>query len=222
MASEQTAAVLEPARLRRGLMLTVVAPSGAGKTSLTRRLVADEPDLSLSISCTTRDPRPGEREGREYFFIQRPEFDRMVADDAFLEWADVHDHRYGTPREPVMAALDGGRDVLFDIDFQGASQIAEQAPTDTVRVFILPPSMPDLRRRLLARAQDSDTVIQRRLERAGGEIAHWSDYDYVIVNDDFDHAYADLMHIYRAERQRRQRQPWLAGFVHGLLNQPIG
>ena len=205
-------------RLRRGLMLTVVAPSGAGKTSLSRRLVADHPDLSLSISCTTRDPRPGEQEGREYFFIARAEFDRMVADDAFLEWADVHDHRYGTPKAPVMAALAQGRDVLFDIDFQGAGQIADTAPADTVRVFILPPSMPDLKRRLFARAQDSDAVIQRRLERAPGEIAHWSDYDYVILNDDFDRAYADLMHIYRAERLRRQRQPWLQGFVDALLN----
>ena len=204
-------------RLRRGLMLTVVAPSGAGKTSLSRRLVADHPDLSLSISCTTRDPRPGEQEGREYFFITRAEFDRMVADDAFLEWADVHDHRYGTPKAPVMAALDQGRDVLFDIDFQGAGQVADTAPADTVRVFILPPSMPDLKRRLFARAQDSDAVIQRRLERAPGEIAHWSDYDYVILNDDFDRAYADLMHIYRAERLRRQRQPWLHGFVDDLL-----
>lgn len=208
-------------RLRRGLMIAVVAPSGAGKTSLSRRLVADHPELSLSISCTTRDPRPGEAEGREYYFVPRSQFDRMVADDAFLEWAEVHDHRYGTPRAPVMAALEEGRDVLFDIDFQGAASIARQAPADTVRVFILPPSMPDLKRRLYARAQDSDHVIQRRLQRAGGEIAHWGEYDYVIVNDDFDRAYADLMHIYRAERLRRARQPWLSGFVEELLSQPV-
>ena len=210
-----------PDRLRRGLMLAVVAPSGAGKTSLARRLVADHPELSLSVSCTTRDPRPGEQEGREYFFIERPQFDRMVGEDAFLEWADVHDHRYGTPKAPVMAALEAGRDVLFDIDFQGAALVAAQAPGDTVRVFILPPSMADLKRRLYARAQDSDVVIQRRLARAGGEIAHWGDYDYVIVNDDFDHAYADLAHIYRAERLRRDRQPWLGGFVEKLLGQTV-
>ena len=206
-------------RTRRGLMLAVVAPSGAGKTSLSRRLVADHPELALSISCTTRAPRPGEKEGREYFFIDRPRFDAMVADDAFLEWADVHDSRYGTPKAAVMAVLDGGRDVLFDIDWQGAGAIAERAPGDLVRVFILPPSMPDLERRLRARAQDEDDVIRRRLQRAPGEIAHWGEYDYVLVNDDFDHAYADLTHIYRAERLRRGRQPWLSPFVGGLLSQ---
>ncbi len=206
-------------RLRRGLMLAVVAPSGAGKTSLSRRLVADHPELSLSISCTTRAARLGELEGREYFFVDRPAFDAMVADDAFLEWAEVHDHRYGTPKTPVMAALDKVGDVLFDIDWQGAGQIAQRAPADLVRVFVLPPSMPDLKRRLFARAQDEEHVIRRRLERAPGEIAHWGEYDYVIVNDDFDKAYADLMHIYRAERLRRARQPWLQPFVEGLRAQ---
>ena len=204
-------------RVRRGLMLAVVSPSGAGKTSLSRRLVADHPDLSLSISCTTRDPRPGEKEGRDYFFIDRAEFDRRIDADAFLEWAEVHDHRYGSPKAPILAALDEGRDVLFDIDWQGAASIAGNAPDDVVRVFILPPSMPDLERRLYARAQDSDETIQRRLMRAPTEIAHWGEYDYVIVNDDFDQAYADLIHIYRAEGLRRARQPWLPEFVEGLL-----
>ena len=176
----------EDGRLRRGLMLAVVSPSGAGKTSLSRRLVADHPELSLSISCTTRDARPGEKEGREYYFVDRPAFDRMIEEDAFLEWADVHDHRYGSPKAPILKSLDEGRDVLFDIDWQGAAAIARQAPDDVVRVFILPPSMPDLSRRLYARAQDSDETIQRRLTRAPGEIAHWAETDYVIVNDEFD------------------------------------
>ena len=132
----------------------------------------------------------------------------------------MHDHRYGSPRAPVMAALEAGRDVLFDIDWQGANAIAARAPGDVVRVFILPPTMADLRRRLTARAQDSDEVIRRRLDRAAGEIAHWGEADYVIVNDDFDRAYADLAHIYRAERLRRGRQPWLTGFVGALVAEP--
>ena len=202
---------------RRGLMLVISSPSGAGKTSLSRRLVADHADLDLSVSCTTRDPRPGEQEGREYLFVDRARFDAMVADHAFLEWAEVHDNRYGTPRAPVLAALEAGRDVLFDIDWQGAEQVAAQAPGDVVRVFVLPPTMADLRRRLYARAQDGAEVIERRLKRAPGEIARWSAYDYVLVNDDFDQAYADLAHIYHAERLRRARNPWLGGFVEGLL-----
>ncbi len=202
---------------RRGLMLVVSSPSGAGKTSLSRRLVADHADLELSVSCTTRDPRPGEQEGREYHFVDRHAFDEEVAGEGFLEWAEVHDNRYGTPRAPVLAALEAGRDVLFDIDWQGAASVAAQAPGDVVRVFILPPTMIDLRRRLVARAQDGAEVIGRRLERAPGEIARWGDYDYVLVNDDFDQAYADLAHIYHAERLKRGRNPWLGGFVDGLM-----
>ena len=197
-------------------MLVLSSPSGAGKTSLSRRLVADHPDLELSVSCTTRAPRPGEQEGREYLFVDRPAFDARVAQDAFLEWAEVHDHRYGTPREAVISALEAGRDVLFDIDWQGAAQIAAGAPQDAVRVFVLPPTMADLRRRLLARAQDGAEVIERRLARAPGEIARWGDYDYVLVNDDFDRTYADLAHIYHGERLRRARNPWLTGFVEAL------
>ena len=206
-------------RLRRGLMLILSSPSGAGKTSLSRRLVADHADLELSVSCTTRGARPGERDGREYHFVDRAAFDLMIADDAFLEWADVHDHRYGSPRAPVLAALERGRDVLFDIDWQGARAVAERAAQDAVRVFVLPPTMVDLGRRLRARAQDAEDVIRRRLDRAAGEIAHWGEYDYVLVNDDFDRAYADLAHIYRAERLRRTRQPWLGGFVEGLARE---
>ena len=223
MSSDAAAAAADAgagARLRRGLMLIVSSPSGAGKTSLARRLVADHAELDLSVSHTTREPRPGERDGREYHFVDAAGFDALVAADAFLEWAPVHDHRYGSPAAPVLAALERGRDVLFDIDWQGARSVAARAPGDVVRVFVLPPSMPDLRRRLTARAQDADEVIARRLARAAGEIAHWGDADYVIVNDDFDRAYADLAHIYRAERLRRSRQPWLPGFVDGLVSQP--
>jgi guanylate kinase len=201
---------------RRGLLLLVSSPSGAGKTSLSRRLVADHGDLTLSISATTRGPRPGEEHGREYFFVDDAEFDRLVAADELLEWAQVHDHRYGTPRAPVMAALEAGKDVLFDIDWQGAAQVAGGAPNDSVRVFILPPSWSDLSRRLHARAQDSEEVIQRRLVRGREEIAHWGEYDYVIVNKNFDRAYADLGHIYRAERMKPGRNPWLPAFVKGL------
>jgi guanylate kinase len=201
---------------RRGLLLLISSPSGAGKTSLSRRLVADMPDLTLSISCTTRAPRPGEEEGREYFFVDRAKFDAMIEAGEFLEWADVHDHRYGTPKAPVMAALEAGHDVLFDIDWQGAGQIADKAPADSVRVFVLPPSWSDLSRRLHARAQDSEAVIARRLERGREEIEHWDAYDYVIVNKNFDRAYADLSHIYRAERLKPGRNTWLGGFVEGL------
>jgi len=212
---------LEHPRRRRGLLLIVSSPSGAGKTSLSRRLVADHAELTLSISATTRKPRPGEEHGREYLFVSDAEFEQMVARDDFLEWANVHGYRYGTPRAPVTAALDAGKDVLFDIDWQGAEQVAEKLPSDAVRVFILPPSMQELARRLHARAQDSQKVIEGRLERAYGEIAQWRAYDYVIVNLDYDHAYADLAHIYHAERLRRDRQTWAAPFVDTLLAEKV-
>jgi guanylate kinase len=208
-------------KLRRGLMLIISSPSGAGKTSLSRRLVADHADLELSISATTRGPRPGEHDGREYHFLDAAAFAAMVDQDAFLEWAEVHEHRYGSPKAPVMAALEVGRDVLFDIDWQGAMAIASASAADVVRVFILPPSMADLSRRLHARAQDAEAVIQRRLGRAYGEIAMWGEYDYVILNDDFDRAYADLAHIYHAERLRRTRNPWLKPFVQRLLDEKL-
>ena len=204
-------------RARRGLLLVVSSPSGAGKTSLSRRLVADNPSLDLSISVTTRAPRPGEAHGREYDFVDRAVFDSMVDENAFMEWAEVHEHRYGTPGVPVVLAVSAGQDVLFDIDWQGAAAIAATAPEEVVRVFILPPSMADLARRLHARAQDAEDVIERRLKRAYGEIEHWTEYDYVIVNEDFDAAYAELAHIYRAERLKRVRNPGLAPFVAGLL-----
>jgi guanylate kinase len=201
---------------RRGLLLLISSPAGAGKTSLSRRLVADHDSLRLSISATTRAPRPGEEEGREYFFKTREAFERMIAAGEFLEWATVNEQLYGTPKAPVMAALEAGRDVLFDIDWQGAQQIAEKAPADSVRVFILPPAWPDLERRLRARAQDSEEVMRARLKLGREEITHWAEYDYVIVNKSFDSAYADLGHIYRAERMKPGRNPWLPGFVKGL------
>jgi guanylate kinase len=210
-----------PHQGRRGLLLVISSPSGAGKTSLSRRLVADHADLDLSISATTRGPRPGEQDGREYHFVGRGQFDAMVAGQQFLEWAEVHEHRYGSPRAPIMHSLAQGQDVLFDIDWQGAMSIAASAPTDTVRVFILPPSMADLRRRLYARAQDDPAVIERRLGRAKGEIRMWGEYDYVIVNEDFDRAYAELAHIYHAERMRRARNPWLVPFVGQLMDEDL-
>ena len=205
----------------RGLLLVLSSPSGAGKTALSRRLVSDHQDLTLSISATTRGPRPGEKEAREYYFVDRPKFDAMVARGEFLEWAEVHDHRYGSPRTPIMRSLVEGQDVLFDIDWQGALSIAASAPEDTVKVYILPPSMADLRRRLYARAQDDAEVIERRLSRSKAEIAKWTEYDYVIVNDDFDRAYAELAHIYHAERLKRMRNPGLAPLVDKLLAEEI-
>ena len=206
---------------RRGLMLVISSPSGAGKTSLSRRLVSDHEDLNLSISATTRKPRPGEKDGREYHFVERRTFDAMAAGGEFLEWAEVHDHCYGSPKGPIKTSLIEGKDVLFDIDWQGALSIAASAPEDTVKVYILPPSMADLRRRLYARAQDEAEVIERRLSRSKDEIAKWREYDYVIVNDDFDRAYAELAHIYHAERLKRSRNPGVEPLVEKLLAEDI-
>ena len=205
----------------RGLMLMVVSPSGVGKTSLTRRLVADHQDLHLSVSATTRPARPGEHDGRDYHFVDRTRFDAMVADDAFLEWAEVYDHRYGSPKAPVMQALARGDSALFDIDHQGAMSISAFAPMDAVKVFILPPSIAEMSRRLHARSQDSEATIARRLARARDEVVVWPHYDYVILNDDFDRAYADLAHVYHAERQRRDRNSWISPFVDGLVNERV-
>ncbi|ODT87946.1 guanylate kinase [Phenylobacterium sp. SCN 70-31] len=207
---------------RRGLLLLVSSPAGAGKTSLTRTLVADYDSLILSISATTRAPRPGEEEGREYYFKTRAQFEAMIEAGDFLEWATVNGNYYGTPKAPVMAALEAGHDVIFDIDWQGAQQVAERAPTDAVRVFILPPAWGDLERRLRARAQDSEAVMDQRLRLGQEEIRHWDRYDYVIVNKNFDRAYADLQHIYRAERMKPVRNAWLPGFVGDLLAEAAG
>ncbi|MGZ6019001.1 MAG: guanylate kinase, partial [Phenylobacterium sp.] len=189
------------------------------KTSLSRRLVADYADMILSISATTRPPRPGEENGREYLFKSRSDFQKMIDAGELLEWAEVNGNLYGTPKAPVMAAMEAGKDVLFDIDWQGARQVAEKAAADSVRVFVLPPSWSDLSRRLHARAQDSSEVINQRLELGQREIQHWDEYDYVIVNKDFDRAYADLIHIYRSERMKPGRNPWLPAFVQGLAEE---
>ncbi len=204
---------------RRGFLLVISSPSGAGKSTLARRLLGDFPGLTVSVSATTRSPRPGEADGREYHFLDRAAFDEAVASGRFLEWAEVHEHSYGTLIAPVVATLEEGRDILFDIDWQGAAAIAAWAPADTVRVFVLPPTMSDLARRLHTRAQDSEAVIQRRLGRAQDEIARWVDYDYVLVNDDLERAYADLAAIYRAEGLRRLRNPWLKSFVDRLIKE---
>ena len=206
---------------RRGVLLIVASPSGAGKTSLCRRLMADHGGLELSVSMTTRGIRPGEVADRDYHFVSHDEFQRGIDDDAFLEWADVHGNRYGSPRAPVDKALSEGRDVLFDIDWQGARQIAEKCPEDAVRVFILPPSLEELRRRLVTRSQDADDVIERRIQNAKGEIEHCGEFDYVFVNDDFDRSYAELAHIYHAERSRRFRNVWVDGYRAGLLAEDV-
>lgn len=204
---------------RRGLLFILSSPSGAGKSTICRRLLAEFPDLRVSISATTRNPRPGEVDGEHYQFLSRADFDAQIKANAFLEWAEVHENRYGTPRAPVEAAIEAGCDVLFDIDWQGAREIARHMSADTVRVFVLPPSMSELARRLHTRAQDAADVIERRLQRARGEIAMWGDYDYVIVNDALEQAYADVVAIYRAERLRRTRNPWVAQRVAGLISE---
>ncbi|HEY5205239.1 MAG TPA: guanylate kinase [Roseiarcus sp.] len=204
---------------RRGLLLVISSPSGAGKTSLSRRLAERHEEIDLSVSVTTRAPRPGEVDGREYHFVNRGAFDARTAAGQFLEWAEVHEHLYGTPRAPVIERLAGGRDVLFDIDWQGAAAIAAALPADIVRIFILPPSMDALSARLHGRAQDAHDVIARRLARARGEIARWVDYDYVIVNDDFERAYSQIESIYLAERSRRERNAWLEPFVAALMGE---
>ena len=190
---------------RRGLMLAVSSPSGAGKTTLCRRLIAQHSSLALSVSVTTSAPRPGEKDGREYHFVSPTVFQAMAAADAFLEWAEVHGHRYGTPRSAIEERLATGWDVLFDVDWQGAAAIAAAAPLDVVRVFVLPPSLGELAERLKRRAQDDSAVIERRLAGARGEIGHFDEYDWLIVNDDLERAYGELAAIYAAERLRPRR-----------------
>lgn len=198
-------------------MLVLSSPSGAGKSTLTRSLLKSDTDLELSISMTTRRRRHSEIDGQHYHFIDAKRFAQMYEAGEFLESAEVHGNRYGTPREPVEAALNGGRDVVFDIDWQGTQQIAKQMPDDLVKVFILPPSMAELKARLERRAEDDADVIRRRLEAARGEIEHWPEYDYVIVNDDLNRSLEDVRAILRAERLKRIRQPQLTAFVEQLL-----
>jgi guanylate kinase len=204
---------------RRGLMLILSSPSGAGKTTLTRMLLQDRLlDLTLSVSVTTRARRSSEIDGVHYRFISQAEFRTMRDRGELLEWAEVHGNSYGTPKKPVDDILAQGRDALFDIDYQGAAQVRAKAGADVVTIFVLPPSMPELRARLERRAEDSREVIDRRLENARNEIRRWTAYDYVIVNDDLERAYGDVRAILAAERMRRVRvEKKIAGFVEGLL-----
>jgi guanylate kinase len=201
---------------RRGLMLVLSSPSGAGKTTLSRKLLEADPAVEPSVSVTTRKQRPGEVDGRDYHFIDAARFDAMLKQGELLESAQVFGHRYGTPRAPVEAALGRGRDVLFDIDWQGTQQLREKAVHDLVSIFVLPPSIPDLERRLRARAQDSDEVIHARMARAADEMSHWAEYDYVVINTDIDRAFSEVRSILAAERLKRERQTGLSAFVRGL------
>jgi guanylate kinase len=197
--------------------LVLSSPSGAGKTSLSRRILAEDQGITMSVSATTRPPRSGEVAGRDYHFVSDAEFDRLLEADAFLEWAHVFDYRYGTLRAPVEAGLAAGADMLFDIDWQGTQQIRQRAAGDLVGVFILPPSMEELGRRLQSRGSDSADVIARRMERAAAEISHWPEYDYVLVNSELDDCLVRVRTILAAERLRRSRQSGLTDFVRGLL-----
>src|SRR5258708_4882698 len=201
---------------RRGLMLVLSSPSGAGKTTLSRMLLNADRGVELSISVTTRRRRRGEVDGRDYHFIDRGRFDAMVKKGELMEWAEVFGHYYGTPRRPVDKALDAGRDVLFDIDWQGTQQLREKARDDLVSVFILPPSAKELERRLKSRAQDSKDVIGSRMAKAAGEMSHWPEYDYVVVTRDIDEAFSEVRAILAAERRKRERQSGLSQFVRGL------
>lgn len=201
---------------RRGLMLVFSSPSGAGKTTISRKLLEKDDNLELSISATTRPRRPGEVNGKDYFFVSSEQFEAMVARGEMLEHAQVFDHRYGTPREPVEKALQAGRDVLFDIDWQGTQQVADKAPRDLVRVFVLPPSVQELERRLYARARDPEDVVRSRMAKAADELSHWAEYDYIIVNHDIDQSLSDVQSILNAERLRRERRVGLRDFVETL------
>jgi guanylate kinase len=205
---------------RRGLMLVLSSPSGAGKSTIARHLMAEDKDIVLSVSVTTRARRPSEIDGVHYHFIDQPTFNRLRDKGELLEWAEVHGNCYGTPRAPVEAWLTSGKDVLFDIDWQGADQVAKAMPEDLVRIFVLPPTMAELASRLVRRAEDAPDVIAKRLANARAEIQHWRDYDYVLINKDLQTSLEKAQAILYAERMRRARTTWLEGFVEDLLQQP--
>lgn len=197
-------------------MLVLSSPSGAGKTTISRALLDGDPDIGMSVSVTTRPPRPGERDGVDYYFIDGPRFEEMVARDELLEHAEVFGNRYGTPRAKVEALLADGKDVLFDIDWQGTQQVSQKAATDLVSIFILPPSVGELEARLRARAQDPEEVVRGRMAKAADEMSHWAEYDYIIVNRDIDRSVTEARSILAAERLKRERQVGLVDFVRGL------
>jgi guanylate kinase len=202
---------------RRGLMLILSSPSGAGKTTISRMLLDRDAEINLSVSATTRPQRPGEIDGTHYHFVAQAEFDRMVEADEFYEWATVFGHSYGTPKAHIRAGLKEGQDFLFDIDWQGTQQLYQKDQQDVVRVFILPPSLAALHDRLTGRGTDSAEVIAARMERARAEISHWDGYDYVVVNDEVEDCYEKVRAILQAERMKRARQTGLIGFVRGLM-----
>lgn len=210
--SEQTSQLVG----RRGLMLVLSSPSGAGKTSISRRLLAEDNNIELSVSATTRQRRPGEVEGKDYYFVDRTSFHMMINNQEFLEYAKVFDNYYGTPKAQVMATLEAGKDVLFDIDWQGTQQVADASRADLVSVFILPPSTRDLEKRLLTRAQDTADVVAARMSKASDEMSHYREYDYIVVNEDLDVSVAAVKSILQAERLRRDRQTGLTNFVKQL------
>ncbi|MGZ6009368.1 MAG: guanylate kinase [Rhizomicrobium sp.] len=204
---------------RRGLMLVLSSPSGAGKTTISRRLLQSDADIVMSVSATTRPPRPNEINGQDYFFVSEDEFDRMIQSGELLEHATVFGRRYGTPRSAVTNALNSGKDVLFDIDWQGTQQLRQQARDDMVSVFIFPPSKEELERRLRIRAQDSEVVVRQRMAKATDELSHWAEYDYLVKNDDIQHALGEVEEILRVERRRRSRQPGQAQFIQKLMRE---
>jgi guanylate kinase len=202
---------------RRGIMVVLSSPSGAGKTTLTKQMLNTSRNILMSVSATTRQPRPGEVDGEDYIFLSKSKFSEMIDNDEFLEYAKVFDNFYGTPRAPVEDALAGGFDIVFDIDWQGAQQLTQAAANDLVKIFILPPNVQELENRLRSRAQDSDDVIARRMSKSENEISHWAEYDYIIINEDITEAIEELNTIVNAERMKRLRQPWLGSFVKKLV-----
>jgi guanylate kinase len=209
---------LEPTgRNRRGLLIVLSSPSGAGKTTISRMLLEADREIAMSISATTRPMRPGEQDGKDYHFVAEGDFDRMIADNEFVEWATVFGYRYGTPKQPVKDALREGRDILFDIDWQGARQLEPDFKGQLVTIFLLPPSMAELEERLRARGTDSEDVVADRMRRAADEISHWAEYEYVLVNDEMDECLARVRAIIAAERSKRVRQTSLNEFVRSLI-----
>lgn len=202
---------------RRGIMVVLSSPSGAGKTTLTKKILNTNRNILMSVSATTRQPRPGEVDGEDYIFLSKSKFSEMIENDEFLEYAKVFDNFYGTPRAPVETALARGFDIVFDIDWQGAQQLTQAAANDLVKIFILPPNMRELENRLRSRAQDSDDVIARRMSKSENEISHWAEYDYIIINEDISEAIEELTTIVNAERMKRPRQPWLGSFIKKLI-----